>query len=168
MKAQEIIQLLNLVPLPHEGGFFRQTYIADESIGAESLPERYGRSLPFSTAIYYLMTPDHFSAMHRLQTDEIFHFYVGDPVEMLLLKPDGRGEPFTLGTNLASGMRPQKLVPRGVWQGTVVQPNGRYGYALIGTTMAPAYDQASFELGEMETLIEQYPSFKREIQKRVR
>ena len=97
--------------------------------------------------------------MHRLQTDEMYHFYYGDPVELLLLYPDGEGEKFLLGTAFHNGMRPQKLVPRGVWQGSIIQPDGAYGFALIGTSMAPAFDDASFELGNREQLLAKYPDF---------
>src|SRR5579883_1419925 len=99
MDAQEIIDLLNLKPLTGEGGFFAETYRANESVAA--LPGRYrGEQRSFSTAIYYLLTPESFSSMHRVASDEVFHFYLGDPVEMLQLFPDGSGKTIGLGTNL--------------------------------------------------------------------
>ncbi len=159
LDAKQLIELLDLEPLPEEGGYFRRTYLATESISGSNLPKRYGRSMPFGSCIYYLITPDSFSTMHRLQTDEMYHFYYGDPVELLLLYPDGEGEKFLLGTAFHNGMRPQKLVPRDVWQGSIIQPNGAYGFALIGTTMAPAFDDESFELGNQEKLLAEYPDF---------
>jgi predicted cupin superfamily sugar epimerase len=117
MNAQEIIGLLNLTPLPEEGGYFFQTYKSPEKIPHYALPQRYQSDMSMGTAIYVLFTEADFSALHRLNTDEIYHFYLGDPVEMLLLHPDGSGEIFLLGLDLESGMRPQKVVRRNVWQG---------------------------------------------------
>ena len=163
LSATQLIDLLQLEPLPHEGGYFRRTYLAEDRITAEGLPERYGRSMPISSCIYYLITPKNFSTMHRLQTDEIYHFYYGDPMELLLLYPNGDGEIVRLGTDFGAGMRPQLVVPRDVWQGSIIQPNGTFGYALIGTTMAPGYDNESFELGIKDQLLALYPDFAEEI-----
>jgi hypothetical protein len=159
MSIYRLIELLKLEPLPHEGGYFRSTYKSEETIPRQALPQRYQQDMVFGTAIYYLLTPTDFSAMHRLSSDEIFHFYLGDPVEMLLLHSDGAGEVFVLGNDLLNGMRPQKVVPHGVWQGSRLLPNGQHGFALIGTTMAPGFDWAGFELGRREPLVEQYPAF---------
>jgi len=124
MTAQEIIELLGLEPLPEEGGFFRQSYQSPERIPQQSLPARYQQDMALGAAIYFLLTPDDYSAMHQLNTDEIFHFYLGDPVELLLLHPDGSGEVFVLGNDLQASMRPQKLVKRGVWQGARLAAGG--------------------------------------------
>ena len=85
MTAEEIIAWLKLKPHPKEGGFFSETYRAGETIPANVLSSRYSGPRAFGTCIYYLLTPPTFSAMHRLQSDEVFHFYLGDPVEMLQL-----------------------------------------------------------------------------------
>jgi hypothetical protein len=162
MRAQDIIALLQLEPLPLEGGFFRQTYRA-----AKWLPSG-SPGTPLGTAIYFLLTPDNFSAMHRLQADEIYHFYFGDPVEMLLLPPAGSGQTFLLGNDLPAGMRPQKIVSRGVWQGSRLRPGGPHGFALIGTTMTPGFTWQNFELGRAEDLLADYPDFAEMIKARVR
>ncbi len=104
--AEQIKRRLNLKPHPEEGGYYRETYRSDEHIPANVLPDRYKGERSFATAIYYLLTPDTFSAMHRLPTDEIFHFYMGDPVEMLQLIPDGSGRVITLGSDIVKGMHP--------------------------------------------------------------
>jgi predicted cupin superfamily sugar epimerase len=114
------------------------------------------------TAIYYLLTPETFSALHRLRGDEVFHFYLGDPVDMLQLSPDGLGKWVTLGSDLESGQQPQVVVPAGVWQGSKLRPGGQY--ALLGTTMAPGFDVADFELGRREELLAAYPDFAEAIQ----
>jgi|SRR5205809_50351 len=157
LTADRVIELLDLTPLPVEGGFFRQTYVSDETIPGQALPRRYGRAKTLGTAIYYLLTsdPDSFSALHRLPTEEIYHFYLGDPVEMLLLHADGRSERVRLGHDILGGERVQLVVPRGVWQGSRLLEGG--GFALMGTTMAPGFDEGDYAGGQREELIRRYP-----------
>src|ERR1051326_2178730 len=97
LTTDEIKSLLGLKPHPTEGGFYVETYRSKDVLSRDALPSRYGGSRAFGTAIYYLITPDSFSALHRLPTDEIFHFYLGDPVEMLQLSADGAGRLLTIG-----------------------------------------------------------------------
>jgi predicted cupin superfamily sugar epimerase len=153
----ELITLLQLEPLPIEGGYFRQTWIADHTIGAGALPARYGRPKVAGTAIYYLLTDDRdsFSAFHRLPTDEIYHFYLGDPVEQWLLHESGTVERVVLGQDLPAGHRVQHAVPRGTWQGSRVATGGRL--ALLGTTMAPGFDPGDYEAGQRAALVRRYP-----------
>jgi predicted cupin superfamily sugar epimerase len=155
LTPERVIELLGLEPLPVEGGYFRQTYRAAELIAADALPERYHEAKPFGSAIYYFLHRDHFSALHRLRTDEVYHFYLGDPVELLLLSPDGSSELIVLGRDLEAGQRVQMVAPRKVWQGSRLAPGGQF--ALLGTTMAPAFDPSDFELAERDTLIQQFP-----------
>jgi hypothetical protein len=121
------------------------------------LPSGYGAPRHARTAIYYLLTNETFSAMHRLRGDEIFHFYLGDPVEMLHLHPDGSGATITLGPALHEGMHPQVVVPAGVWQGARMTGQGRW--ALLGCTVAPGFEFEDFELGKREALVRAYPGF---------
>jgi uncharacterized protein len=153
--AEEIIALLGLTEHPREGGFFTETYRATEGVPAADLPARYGGARAFGTAIYYLLTPRTVSPLHRLQSDEVFHFYLGDPVEMLLLGPGSTGRLAILGPDLAAGMRPQVVVPRGVWQGARLAAGG--AYALLGTTVAPGFDYGDYEDGERDALIAAHP-----------
>ncbi len=157
--VDQIIQHFNLKPLSGEGGLFTQSYCAWESIPKEALPARYPASKTFCTAILYLLTsdPDSFSALHKLPTDEIYHFYLGDPVEMLLLHPEGRGERVILGPNFLGGQHLQFVVPRDVWQGSHLLPGGRF--ALLGTTMAPGYDDSDYTGGGREELVTQSPEY---------
>src|SRR3984957_17424150 len=151
LTATQIRDLLHLDPHPIEGGFFIRTYQSPHKIPQDALPPGYQPGAQagsethrlVGTAIYYLLTPETFSAMHRLPGDEIFHFYLGDPVEMLQLPPDGSGETIILGHDFARGMRPQHVVPGGVWQGSGLIPGGEY--ALLGTTMSPGFDYADYE-----------------------
>src|SRR3984957_2024171 len=115
MDIEKLKRMLNLEPLPGEGGHYAESYRSAERLARESLPERYCGQRSFGTAIYFLLTPDTFSAMHRLASDEVYHFYLGDPVELLCLREDGSGEVLTLGADLDSGMKPQIAVPHGTW-----------------------------------------------------
>lgn len=156
--AEELISRLGLQPHPQEGGAYVETYRSAEQIPKAALPDRYGGSRWLSAAIYYLLTPDTFSAMHRLQSDEIFHFYLGDPVEMLHLRPDGSGRILILGPRIEEGMHPQLIVPRGVWQGSRLRPGG--SLALMGTTMSPGFEYADYEHGQRDGLLAAYPDFR--------
>ena len=115
MKADEVRQLLKLQPLEPEGGFFRETYRSRWQVPREQLPEGVQGARSIGTAIYYMITPEMFSTLHRLPGTEIFHFYLGDPAEMLLLHPDGGVQTITLGHDLRAGHQPQALVRGGVW-----------------------------------------------------
>lgn len=149
--------LLDLRPLPVEGGFYTETYRAAETIPAEALPARYGGARSPGTAIYYLLTPESSSRLHRLRTDEVWHFYLGDPVELLQLLPDGTGQVVVIGADLPAGQRPQVVVPSGVWMGARLRAGGEL--ALLGTTMAPGFDPTDIEAGEREALLRDYPEF---------
>ena len=155
--ADWLIQNLGLQPLPEEGGFFKRTYTAPETIPEAALPARYRSPRFFGSAIVYLLTdaPDCFSALHQLSTDEVYHFYLGDPVEMLLLHPDGASERLVLGPDLGNGQRVQLVVPAGVWQGSHLLPEGRY--ALMGTTMAPSFELEDFHPGIRAELTARFP-----------
>src|SRR5580704_4600274 len=155
MTADEVKQLLQLEPLAIEGGFFRETYRSRWNVSAEYLPDGFNGSRSIGTAIYYMITPETFSTLHRLPGTEVFHFYLGDPAVMLQLLPDGSSQKITLGTDLAAGQQPQVVVRGGIWQGCKLDPGGEY--ALLGTTMSPGFDYADYENGEYEQLIAQYP-----------
>ena len=161
--AEEIIRLLDLKPHPEEGGFFAETYRSSHRLQAASLPGGYEGERAASTAIYFLLTPESYSHMHRLRGPELFHFYLGDPVELLMLMEDGSSRVQLLGTDLASGMRPQLLVPAGVWQGSRIARPGGLGFALMGTTMAPGFSFDDYEAGDREALIDRYPDQERRI-----
>ncbi|MGZ5545271.1 MAG: cupin domain-containing protein [Limisphaerales bacterium] len=149
LTADDVIRLLNLTPLTIEGGFFRETYRSPEQLARKE----GARSL--ATAIYYLLTPDTFSQMHRVPGEEIFHFYLGDPVEMLQIAPDGSGEIIVMGTDIAAGMHPQHIVPGRFWQGARLRPKGKF--ALLGTTMSPGFDYADYESGKRDELLSRFP-----------
>jgi predicted cupin superfamily sugar epimerase len=149
MTADEIKGMLNLARHPVEGGYFRRTYTSAATV---ELP----RGLrPQSTAIYYLLESETFSEMHLLDSDELFHFYLGDPVQMLQLHPDGSSAVFTLGSDLASGQHVQLLVPSGVWQGMRLIGDGKV--ALLGCTVTPGFDFADYHNASHAALATKWP-----------
>ena len=156
LSAAQIIELLQLAPLPVEGGYFRRSYTAADTVAGSALPARYAGDRRLCGAIYYPLHGDEFSALHRLATDEIYHFYLGDAAELLVLHPDGRHELHVIGPDLLAGQQVQLVVPAGAWQGSRVRPGGQL--TLVGTTMAPAYTDADFELGQRAALQAQYPA----------
>jgi predicted cupin superfamily sugar epimerase len=149
MTVDEIISLLQLQPHPKEGGFFAEIYRSSATLTSAAGQRN------LATAIYYLLTPKAFSEMHCLPGDEIFHFYLGDPVEMLQLHADGSSEVIVLGSDIASGMKLQHVVPGGVWQGARLKKGG--AFALLGTTMSPGFDYQDYVSGKAEDFIRKWP-----------
>lgn len=158
--AEQVIASLNLQEYPAEGGYFKEMYRASDRVVGSALPSRYGGTRVISTAIYYMLTTKTFSIMHRLQSDEIWHFYLGSPVEMVQLFPDGSGKLTLLGNDVLAGERPQIVVPRGVWQGARVRPGAVPDFALMGTTVAPGFEFRDHEAGDRAKLTASYPMFK--------
>jgi predicted cupin superfamily sugar epimerase len=156
--AEEVKKLLGLRPHPVEGGWFVRTYEAAERIAAEGFSDgRYAGARRTGTAIYYLLEPDTFSEMHRLKSDEIFHFYMGDAVELLQLYPDGTGERGVIGRDLAAGERPQLVVERGVWQGSRLVAGG--SWALLGCSVSPGFEFEDYDEGWCDELCAGWPDF---------
>ncbi|HET7225497.1 MAG TPA: cupin domain-containing protein, partial [Candidatus Eisenbacteria bacterium] len=149
LTPEYLIETLGLVPLPFEGGWYVETWRSSVLV-----PTERGRRAAGS-AIWYLITPDSFSALHRVAFDELFHLYLGDAVEMLQLLPGGSTRTLRIGADIAGGERPQALVPAGVWQGARLLPGG--SFALFGVTMAPGFDRADFEPGDRAALIAHWP-----------
>jgi uncharacterized protein len=163
LTADEVKRLLGLEPHPREGGWFVQMYQASEMISAENFADdRYDGPRRTGTAIYYLLESDTFSEMHVLESDEIFHHYAGDAVEMLQLHPDGSSRRVVIGKDLRAGERPQVVVPRGVWQGSRLLPSAQqaadaYGWALLGCTVSPGFEYADYSSAPRAELIARWP-----------
>lgn len=149
MTAKEIKRLLQLDPHPKEGGFFRQTYMSSLRFAVPQGERSAG------TAIYYLLEPGTFSEMHVLPSDEVFHFYLGDAVEMLQLLPSGESRVVRMGQNLSAKEHVQVLVPGGVWQGTRLIGDGKC--ALLGCTVTPGFDYADYRSGSFAELSAMWP-----------
>jgi uncharacterized protein len=158
MTAGDVKKLLGLQPHPREGGWYVRTYEAAEMVAAEAFEDgRYASARRTGTAIYYLLEPDTFSEMHRLRSDEVFHFYMGDPVEMLQLSLDMKGKTVVIGNDLAKGERPQVVVNRGVWQGSRLVAGGKW--ALLGCTVSPGFEFEDYEDARYEELAELWPDW---------
>ena len=149
MTADQIKKLLNLDPHPVEGGFFRRTFTSAANV---DLPRG---TRPQGTAIYYLLETGVFSELHLLDSDEIFHFYLGDPVEMLQLHPDGSSAVLTIGQDLPAGQQVQVLVPAGVWQGMRLVGDGKM--ALLGCTVVPGFNYADYHNASYAELVARWP-----------
>jgi predicted cupin superfamily sugar epimerase len=158
MTADEVKRILGLQPHPREGGWYVRTYESGELVAATAFAVGgYAGPRNTATAIYYLLEPETFSEMHRLRSDEVFHFYAGDAVEMLQLHPGGRGVLLRIGNDLAAGERPQVLAPRGVWQGSRLVSGGRW--ALLGCTVSPGFEFEDYDSATREELCAQWPEF---------
>ena len=153
MTTDEVKKLLGLVPHPREGGCYIRTYESSEMV---SLP-RYAGPRRTGTAIYYLLEPGTFSEMHRLKSDEIFHFYAGDSIEMLQLREGESSHLVVIGNNLAAGELPQAVVPHGVWQGSRLRAGGKW--ALLGCTVSPGFEFEDYDAGDEAELLGIWPEW---------
>lgn len=157
MSAQDVIDRLSLIPLPEEGGYYRQTF-RDEGVIPDSALDSHTGDRCYSTCIYYLVTPDEFSALHAVRSAEVFHFYAGDPVRMIQIRADGELTLTILGSSLARHQQPQFIVEPDVWQGTRLVDGGHW--ALLGCTVAPGFELTDFTLGKRDELTSAFPQHK--------
>ncbi len=164
-EAERWIELLRLEKHP-EGGYFRQTYRSEETIDKEHLPKRFNGSRSFSTAIYFLLKGDDFSAFHRIKQDELFHFYDGSSLTIHVIDNSGNYCEIKLGRNMKTGEVPQATVKAGWIFGAYVDDSN--SYSLVGTTVAPGFDFEDFELLSRAQLIELFPQHKKIIEKLTR
>ncbi|AWN14943.1 cupin domain-containing protein [Salinisphaera sp. LB1] len=162
MTADHLIDMLHLQPHP-EGGYYRQTYRAVDTLSSDGLPDRYDGSRAASTAIYFLLRRAEVSRLHRLKSDEVWHFYTGEPLVVHMLTPEGERIDQVLGQDLMAGQVPQLVVPQGVWFGAAMQ-DGR-GFALVGNTVAPGFDFDDFELADRKGLSAVWPQHRALIQR---
>ncbi len=167
--AQRLIRHFEMQRVPQEGIWFSPTYVSEDRIDGAALPPRYaGQARTAGNAIVVVATRADFSAMHRLRTDETWHFYSGSPLELLLLYPDGHGRVVTLGAAVLAGELRQFTVPQGVWQGALPRRSTPAAYSFAATQLSPGFDYADFEIGYRDDLVRRYPAFTREIEQRTR
>lgn len=155
-RAQEWIAHLQLLPHP-EGGHYRQTYRATEMITHAHLPQRFTGDRAFSTAIYFLLAGDEFSALHRIRSDEVWHHYDGAALTVHVIDMAGLYVAVQLGKDLSRGESPQAVVPAGCLFGASLRDEN--SFALVGCTVAPGFDFADFELPPRSQLLRDYPQF---------
>ena len=151
------IRKLELEPHP-EGGYYRQTYKADLVLPKESLPANFTGPRSVSTAIYFLLGAENFSAFHRLQSDELWHFHLGASITIHVIDPDGRYSKIQLGSDPEAGEVLQAVVRAGCWFASHI--GDEKSFALVGCTVAPGFDFDDFELAERDKLVEAYPQYR--------
>lgn len=154
MNAIELAHLLDLAPHP-EGGYFRETYRSEETLARGALPGRFAGDRVFGTSIYFLLTEGTFSALHTIESDELWHHYDGGALRIVTLDEHGAREDFVLGKDYARGERPFAWVPRGRVFGSHVEPG--VPHALVGCTVAPGFDFADFRMPSRHELLARYP-----------
>jgi predicted cupin superfamily sugar epimerase len=158
MHYNEVIKKLDLIPLPEEGGFYRETFRSPRYVTSDVLGKKSE-----CTSIYYLVTQDSFSALHAVDQYEIFHFYAGSPVEMLQLSPEGNKSVLILGNDIMNGEIPQVIVPFGVWQGTKLKNPKEGAWALLGCTVSPGFEFENFHFKPRNELISLFPQHKEDV-----
>ena len=152
--AKELVGQLDLARHP-EGGWYRESYRSAEDIPADALPERFGGRRSYSTSIYFLLELGDISALHRIKSDELWHFYCGAPLAVQVITPAGVHLQMKLGRDMAAGESFQAMVPAGSWFGAEMPGEG--AYALVGCSVAPGFDFADFEMADRERLLRQFP-----------
>ena len=150
--AQDVIKALKLDPLPFEGGFYSENHRSSMRVQTQ-----FGE-MSAITSIYYLVTSESFSALHLVDMDEVFHFYMGSPVEMFQIDEKGQGHTIRMGSDIFAGEVPQLTVPRGVWQGTKLFNPKPNDWALLGCDVAPGYEQERFHIKSSAELTKMFPA----------
>ncbi len=146
-----------------EGGYFREAYRSEEIIKKGSLPQRFSGDRSFSSSIYFLLKEDEYSGFHRIRSDETWHFYKGNPVEIYIIQDEGGIDCLVLGDEIEKGQQFQLTVKYGQW--FAAKPINSKGFSLIGCTVAPGFHFEDFELATEEELIRQYPDHSEIIKK---
>lgn len=152
--AQYWIDTLKLEPHP-EGGYFRETYRSQAVIPRSALPHSFRGDRSASTAIYFLLRDDNFSAFHRIASDEMWHFYAGSSLAVYVIDSEGRSTEIKLGPNPNRGEVFQAVVPAGCWFGSCLAAADTF--ALVGCTVAPGFDFNDFEMADRSLLLAAYP-----------
>lgn len=153
-----VIDKLNLMPHPVEGGYFLQTYKANEGTLKAALPDRFSGDRSFATSIYYVIPPDRISSLHVMLADETWHFYIGSAINLVEISPDGVATEITLGPDVAKGQVPQHTVMAGNWLGAYNLEAELY--SLVGCTVAPGMELDDYEHGKPKELLKLFPHLK--------
>lgn len=160
ISVSDLVEIYNLQPHP-EGGYYKETYRSAGTIPGGALPG-HGGDRSYSTGIYFLLPESSTSKLHRIKSDEIWHFYLGGPLTIVQISPGGKVEKVTLGQDIKSGHKVQYTVPAGYWFGAY--PNPGSNYSFVGCTVAPGFDFTDFEMGSREQLLKEYPQAKEVIE----
>ncbi len=162
-EIERIAKQLDLLPHP-EGGYYKELYRSQGVIAQDAMPTGFKGPRNFCTSIYFLLTSENFSAFHRIQQDEIWHFYEGSPLTVHVIDLEGNYRAHKVGMDLSKGLQPQLVVPAGCWFASSVETKD--GFSFVGCTVAPGFDFEDFELANRTSLSNEYPQH-REIIKRL-
>jgi predicted cupin superfamily sugar epimerase len=162
LTTAEIVAHYQLLPHP-EGGYYKETYRSGEWMSADALPKRFTGKRNFATAIYFLLEQGNFSAFHRIQSDETWHFYAGQLLNIYVIRQTGEFEIIQLGPDISKGQSFQATVPAGAWFASMSA--AETSFSFVGCTVAPGFDFMDFELARAAELIELYPQHKLVIEK---
>lgn len=154
LTVQQIINAHDLQPHP-EGGYFKESYRSKEDIPVAALPDRFTGDRSFSTGIYFLLEGEQFSAFHRIKSDEMWHFYSGDVLNIYVIREEEDLEIITLGSDILQGELFQAVVPANCWFAS--RPAGKTSFSFVGCTVAPGFDFADFEMAKAGELAKEYP-----------
>jgi uncharacterized protein len=158
--AKQIIEMLSLKPHP-TCGFVAETYRSQQQIPQQALPAAYEGSRPFGSVLYFMVTPEAQLRLHRIRSDQMYHHYLGGPLEVLLLYPGRTGEIRVIGSDVTAGMRPQLFIPGGTFHISRLREGS--AFALLGTTEWPGFETPDLELGDPAKLMVDYYSLRHEI-----
>lgn len=165
MTTKVLIRKLNLTPHP-EGGYFKEVYRSEDEIKIDGLPQRYESTRCFGTSIYYLLEGKQFSAFHKLNSDETWHFYLGSQIVLHLINEEGKYSKVLLGQRVDENEQLQFTIPHGTWFAAEVKDKN--SFSLAGCAVYPGFDFADFEMGDKEELLKKFPQHKDVIQKLTR
>ena len=157
-----LIEKLNLKAHP-EGGFFKETYRCNESVKKENLPSRFSGDRAHCTSIYFLLTSDNYSALHKISSDEMWHHYEGGTLEIFSIDENGKLTIHLLGKNIENNEEPQIVIKAGEWFGAKVKDKDTY--TLAGCTVSPGFDFEDFTMADKNELLEKFPQHKDVIEK---
>ncbi|WP_196895007.1 cupin domain-containing protein [Aureivirga marina] len=163
MTAQYFIDKFEMLPHP-EGGFYKEVYRSEGTIPKEVLGEEFSGDRNYATGIYYLLKSENFSAFHKINQDETWHYYAGSPVIVHTIDKEGNYSQQEVG--LEGDGIPQYVVPAGVWFAATVK--NKEDFSFVGCTVAPGFDFDDFQLAEREKLISEYPKLNQIITKLTR
>ena len=165
LRKEELIEKLKLEKHP-EGGYFKETYRSEIALSKSALPSEFTSSRNASTCIYFMLTSDEFSAFHKVNQDEAWHFYLGETITLHMVSPEGKYSQVSIGNDFSQKETPQFVVPAQHWFAAEIKTED--SFALVGCTVAPGFEFDDFKLAEPQELQQIFPQHKEIIEKLTR